>query len=863
MMFIASTKIELIVKFAVHIKRTYDNQQMKKTFLVLAALAAICINAHAQGLDASPKVLDILSRLTLEEKINLCHGTLGGFSGGAGAFSGVERLGIPLVLCTDGGRGPNATIGTTAFPTGLNQGATWNTEIIEKAGEVMGEETRALGRAVLLGPACNILRDPLGGRFFEYFTEDPYLNSEITVAVTKGIQSQGVAACAKSYACYNRERNRDFYMSVVDDRTMHEIYLPVFKAAVQKADLMTIMTAANGMNFDFVCDSRKMMTDILKDRWGFKGFSMTDWNQARSLEKTSFAGLEVSMPGGDNCNFGAPLLEAVKKGRVSEREIDEKVVRILGIYERLGYLDPSADRVGDARYNTPEHHEVAYETAKESIVLLKNQNKVLPWSNKVRKVLVTGPNADKRFNTLGMGGSSWVESTYETTVLKGLRDALGEANVTYISSDDLGGFTSIPTECLKPVDGVPGFQARHFVKGKDAPAVARTEKKVEFMWEMKSPDPSILVGDWRCSQFEAEIMPPVDGKYTFKFTANGGQAWVFDGFFGGAPMAIADAGRGTGTVTASVDLKKGVPFHLCVTYNKMIGDAALEILWETPQSSASDAKLAKLDRAARKADAVVFVGGLDHNLDTEGRDRVSLDFPAAQQTLINRLSALNKNFTVVLLNGSPVELGGWIDKVGSVVEAFYPGMEGGRAVADVLTGKVNPSGRLPFTWPKKYEDTPIHKLAWEDNDIVLFSDSLMVGYRYYDTRNVEPQFAFGHGLSYTTFEYSGLTATKTSEGKVKVNVTVTNTGKMDGKEVVQLYVKPLNPTVFRPVHELKAFSKVAIKAGESKDVEFILDGDAFSYYDVTIADWKVDHCRYEIEIAKDSRTIVQSTGIEL
>ena len=826
----------------------------KTTFLLLTLLTSAAISLKAQYPEASPRVLEVLSQMTLEEKVHLCHGdpTKGN------AFSGVERLGIPPVLCTDGGRGPNAMIGTTAFQCSVGQAATWNPEILEEAGKVIGEETRAIGRGILLGPSCNILRDPLGGRFFEYFTEDPYLNSRVTVALIKGIQSQGVAACAKHYACNNRENNRDFYMSIVDDRTMHEIYLPVFKAAVQEAGVMTIMTAANGMNYDFVCDSRKMMTDILKDRWGFKGFTMTDWNQARNLEKTSFAGLDVSMPGGENCNFGTPLLEAVKAGRIPESEIDQKVIRILGVYEKLGYLDPDADRVGDAKVGTDEHHKVSLETARESIVLLKNDGNVLPWSKKVKKVLVTGPNADKRFNTLGMGGSSWIESPYETTVLKGLQDALGAENVTYVSSDDLGGFTSIPSECIKEIDGQKGFRARHFKVGSDVPSAEKIEGKIEFMWEMRTPDASIPLGQWRNSTFEGYIIPPVDGKYTFKFTAGGGEAWIYDGMFGGAPMAIADTDRGTGTVTASVDLKKDVPFHLCIAYNKKVGDSALEVLWETPQSSASDAKLARLDRLAKKADAVIFVGGLDHNLDTEGRDRVSLDFPASQQVLINRLAPLNKNFCVVLLNGSPVELGGWLGNVSSVVEAFYPGMEGGKAVAEILTGKVNPSGRLPFTWPKKYEDTPINRLGWQDRDRIVFSDSLMVGYRYYDTRNVEPEFAFGYGLSYSTFEYSDLSVSKSSDGSVKVKVKVTNTGNMDGKDVVQVYVKPLNPSIFRPAHELKAFRKVSLKAGESADVEFVLGDDVFSFYDVTIADWKKDLCEYEIEIARDSRTIVTS-----
>ncbi len=821
----------------------------------------MCLRGTAQDTGAHDKTIkDILSRMTLEEKVSLCSGS------GVIDFKGVPRLGIPAVRLTDGPRGPHGD-SSTGFPCGVGLASSWNPSLMEEAGRVMGEETRAFGCSVLLGPACNILRDPVGGRFFEYYTEDPFLNSRITVPVVKGIQSADVAACLKHYACNNRESNRNFYFSVVDDRTLHEIYLPAYKAAVEEAGLWSIMTSANGVNYEYVSDSRKLLTDILKDRWGFDGVVITDWLQTRSTEKAAFAGLDISMPGGDNCGFAQPLLEAVRKGRVPESVIDEKVTRILRLYARVGALDGNADVVRGFRKDTPEHREVARRVAEEGMVLLKNEGGVLPLDpGKVRNILVTGPNATLHTCAWAMGGSSWMLSPDETTVLEGIKDVYGARKVTFLDFDDLGGFQEISPELLaKDGNGNPtSFNARYFIKGKEAPALTRAEKGINFMWEMRSPDEEkVPVDEWTEARFDFTVIPPADGKYTFRFTAGGGDVFALNGEWGGAPVAVVHAANaGHGTATGSVDLKKGIPYQLCVIYTKGKGDASLHIDWSTPQTEKAVLKWKELDKAARKADAVIFVGGLDMNLDTEGRDRSSLLFPALQQEVINYLAKRNKRTIVTLVNGSPLELDGWIDNVPAVLESWYGGIDGGTAVAGILSGRVNPSGRLTFTWPRKYEDTPIRRLASEDNDIINFTDSLMVGYRYYDTKGVEPMFPFGYGLSYTTFAYGDLAVT--ADGcRVKGSLTVSNTGKKDGKETVQVYVRPLTPSVFRPAHELKAFEKVEVPAGGRKEVSFELGPDAFSYYDVGSGDWRVDPGEYLIEVGYDSRHILLSEKVTI
>ncbi|BDI33095.1 hypothetical protein CCAX7_51460 [Capsulimonas corticalis] len=814
--------------------------------LLLAAVGALETPLNAEttppGSSALEKqVDDVLKQMTLEEKVSLCSGT-------GPSFRGVARLHIPDLQLTDGPRGPHGAGPTTAFPSGVMFGATWNPDLIQAAGKVMGEETRAGGQGILLGPGINIQRDPLGGRFFEYYTEDPYLNGHLATANVRGIQSEGVAACIKHYVCNNREDNRNNYMSMVDSRTLHEIYLPGFKAAVQDGHAWSVMTSANGVNGDFVSDSRVLLNGILKGEWGFDGMVLTDWLQTRSTEKAALAGLDVSMPGGV-CGFAAPLLEAVKAGRVPESVIDDKARRVLRVYARIGLLSDRTLTAG-ANCNTPAHQRVAREVAAQGIVLLKNSRHLLPLNPaRLKNVLVLGPSADKRFCVIGLGGSSWVQGPYEITPLAGIRRVMGD-KVQYLSTDDLGGFQPIPTDVMQPVNGAPGFQAKYFAQGGSEPAAQRVEPQVNFMWEMRSPDPKIPPAGFR-AQFIGRVIPKVTGTYTIRIAAKG-EAWLYVEAGGGAPVAVVNAAQGRPAATAVVEMQAGKPFDLRVDYTRQPGDAAVSLTWEPPSAPRS---WAAVDAAARKADAVIVVGGIDHSLDSEGRDRTNMHFPPVQQMLINRVARQNPRTVVVLINGSPLEVGGWLPNVSSLVEAWYPGMEGGNSIADVLFGRIDPSGRLPFSWPKRLEDSPSRLLGTQNNDEVDYKEGLMVGYRYYDTKHVDPQFPFGYGLSYTTFSFGPLHAIQ-HNGRVSLNVTVKNTGTRAGVETVQIYVRPLKPSVSRPVHELKAFQKISLKAGESRRVDFQLGPEAFSYFDPATNQWRVDPGSYEIQAGASSREIL-------
>ena len=529
-------------------------------------------------------------------------------------------------------------------------------------------------------------------------------------------------------------------------------------------------------------------------------------------------------------------------------------MRILRAYDRVGLLDPDADIARGYKRLTPEHIEVAREAAEEGIVLLKNDNGLLPLDpKKVRRILVTGPNATLRNCEYLMGGSCWVNSPDEVTILDGLRKSFGDKKIRFFDWAPLGGFQE-----LSDFISIKGMYS---VNGSDNPVLTREEDKINYMWEMRSPDPSIPVESWREARYELSFVAPADGKYSFRISAGGGDVILSEGWREYAPMAVlkaADAERGT--TSAIMDLEKGTKCVLGIRYTRGHGDASLHVEWSTPDSQADEKSWKLLEGEARKADVVLFVSGLDLNQDTEGADRRTLRFPELQREAILRLAKTNKNTVVALVNGSPLEIGDWLDKVPAVVECWYGGIEGGTAVANVLAGKVNPSGRLTFSWPRSYSETPIAKLGWENKDYIIYSDSLMVGYRYYDTVGSEPQFPFGYGLSYTTFEYEGLAVNEFAEG-FKGELTVSNTGARDGKEVVQVYVRPLAPSVSRPVHELKAFSKVEVPAGGKSKVEFTLGPDAFSYYDVHLGDWKVDPGRYLVEIGSDSRHILLSKEI--
>ena len=821
----------------------------KYWLMVLSILLATAQLQADLATNAEARINHLISQMTLEEKVAMC---LGAGVGGPN-LHGVPRLHIPDLVATDGPFGPHHG---TAFPCGVALGATWDPAILEQAASVMGAETRANGATMLLGPAVNIQRDPLGGRFFEYYTEDPFLNSRLTVAFVKGLQSQRVAACLKHFACNNRERNRNNYMSMVSPRALQEIYFPAFQAGVEEGGAWALMTAANGVNGEFVSDSHLLLTDTLKDQWGFDGLSRTDGLGTRSTVPAALAGLDVSIPFQPHSLFGQPLMAAVQDGQVPTSILDDKVRRVLRTMDRVGLLDGISPAQGGVM-DTSAHHDLSRQVAEDSLVLLKNENNTLPLDmSKIHKLIVVGPNADRRFCLVGLGGSSWQDPRYEITPLQGVRQMAGtNVAIQFFSSEELGGYELIPNSVLAEQNGRRGFSAKYFNPGEKLPALQRVEPDLNILWEMRSPEfGKVQVEGFRV-EFTARIIPPVSGTYALRVTAGAGSAWMFADPVGGAPLAVADSTRGIPTATASVQMTAGQPFFLRIQYTKTSGDAACRLEWSLPASAEQmQAAYAKLSAAAKSADAVLVFAGIDHSLDSEGSDRTSLEFPQLQTALIRQLARANPRTIVTLINGSPLELDPWLDQVPAVLEAWYPGMEGGSAIAAALFGQINPSGKLPFSWPKHLADSPAHALGTESNDHVNYLEDVFVGYRYFDTKNVATQFPFGFGLSYTTFAFDNLQVSRSGD-QVEVSFDVTNTGLRAGAEVAQIYTAPPPGEVIRPAHELKGFKKFSLLPGQKQTLKVTLPAMAFARFDESKNRWLIPPGTYAIQVGKSSREL--------
>ena len=668
------------------------------------------------------RVEDALSRMTLEEKVKILHAQ-SKFSS-----AGVPRLGIPDLWTTDGPHGIRPEVlwdewsqagwtndSCVAFPALTCLAATWSEEMSALYGKSIGEEARYREKDVLLGPGVNIYRTPLNGRNFEYMGEDPYLASRMVVPYIQEVQKNGVAVCVKHFALNNQESLRHQYDAIIDDRTLNEIYLPAFKAAVQEGGAWSIMGAYNLYKGQHLCHNQYILNDILKKDWGFDGAVISDWGGCHDTDQAITNGLDLEFgTWTDGLTMGAtngydayyladPYLERLRDGRASEEVLNEKVRRVL----RLNFRTAMRKDKPNGSLCSPEHYDAARRIADEGIVLLKNNDNVLPISRKAgSRILVVGENAVKMM-TVG-GGSSSLKVQREVLPLDGIRAAAGEG-VTV--------------------------------------------------------------------EFERGYVGDISGSYN-------------------------------GVVTGQ-DLSESR------SAEELIEDACLK---------------------AKDADAVIFIGGLNKasHQDCEDSDRFGLGLPYGQDAVIEALAKVNPRLAVVIVSGNAVAMP-WVDNVNAIVEAWYCGSQSGTALADIIFGDVNPSGKLPITFPVRLEDNGAHALGAYDpaSTEAHYSEGIFVGYRWAQKKDIKPLFAFGHGLSYTTFSYSEAEISRTmmsENGKVTVSVNVTNTGDREGKEIVQLYIGDDECSVERPVMELKAFRKVSIKPGETVRVSFPVNADMLKFY---------------------------------
>ena len=727
--------------------------QLISAFLSLAALWGVqtgsaaaqpAANAQPAYLDAGrpieERVEDALARMTLEEKVTLCHAQ-SKFSS-----AGVPRLGIPEMWMSDGPHGIRAeklwdewddagwtSDSCTAFPALTCLAATWNPTLADTYGQAIGEEARYRNKAVLLGPGVNIYRTPLNGRNFEYMGEDPFLASAMVVPYIQGVQRNGVAACVKHFAVNDQETDRFNVEVKIDDRTLHEIHLPAFKAAVHDGGVWAVMGSYSIYKGQHCCHNQYLLRDLLKRDWGFDGVVISDWGGTHDTREAALNGLDMEMGSWTNgltlswsnayneYFLADPFLELLRSKEIDEEIVNDKARRILRLMFRTT-MNP--DRPYGS-FATKEHALIGRKIAQEGIVLLKNQDNLLPLDPKQpRRILVVGENA-KKMMTLG-GGSSELKVKYEISPLQGIENYFSPASqVTYAE-----GYSSVPT------------QNRH-----------------------------------------ALLLEAVD--------------------------------------------------------------------------------------AARKADVVIFVGGLNknENQDCEGADRRSLNLPYGQDELIGELARVNRNLVAVIISGNAVAMP-WVNEVPAIVEAWYGGTEAGNAIASVLAGEVNPSGKLPFTFPVRLEDNPAIALdAYPgDGKQVEYKEGIFVGYRWNDRERIKPLFCFGHGLSYTTFEYGKVTAEGRQmgpDGTITVSVPVKNTGSRAGAEIVQLYVSDLKSSLPRPVKELKGFRKITLQPGQEQTVSFTIDRKALSFYDDTKQDWVAEPGAFEALVGASACDIRGKVAFEL
>ncbi len=748
---------------------------MKKTLLILAAaLTLACTQKSPQDRltvnDA--KINAIIAQMTLEEKVNMLHSKTNMSS------AGVERLGIADMNYADGPFGireegqPNGFMSAgwtldsaTFFPTGSALAATWSEDLAYKYGTGMGKEARLRGKDVILGPAVNIQRLPVGGRTYEYLSEDPILSAALALRYTEGCQDEGTAVCIKHFAVNNQETNRGSVDAQLDERTLREIYLKPFERAVVEGGAMSVMPAYNKVNGDYCSENEHLLNEILRGEWGFKGFTVSDWGGTHSTMGAMLHGLNVQMTGSNY--LGQPVIDSIATGALTEDLVDEKVRQILRV--RYAIEAVPADVANTVMTSQPECQNIALQVAEKSIVLLKNDG-ILPIKSDVRKIAVIGQNAVLKTQSGGMGAG--VKALYEVTPLEGIRRRAGDdIEVTY-------------------APGYKNFPGRR--------------------WGPAPSEPNPL---------EASA---IDEPANLEFLAD----------------AVA---------------------------------------------------------LAQESDLVIFFGGTNKSIETEGSDRKDIKLPCGQEELVQALYAANPNLATVLISGGPTDLQVLEKASPAIVQGWWNGTEGGTALAEVLFGDIAPSGKLPFTFPVKLEDSPAYalgnfpgsnaggdlftlmfrpdvmKMSREERQKLIdslpkpvseYTEGFYVGYRWFDTKEIKPMYAFGHGLSYVDFTYGPLKA-KAGKDAVKVNFTLKNEGTMEADEVVQLYVHRPDATVEWPAKELKAFQRVTLKAGETKTVKLEIPLKDLRYWNVEKNAWDLEHGTLQLLLGSASDDIRQNADVTI
>ncbi len=811
-------------------------------------------------LDLETRVNDLLQRLTIEEKADFLSGK------DMWHFEGIERLGVPSIQVTDCGHGVtvmfdeegNMVPKATCFPTGTCQAATWNKDVIEKMGAALGRETRSSGSSILLAPMVNIIRTPLNGRNFETFSEDPYLSGILATSYIQGVQSENVGCVIKHYTANNQQKDQNHLNVIVDKRTLQELYLPNFKIPIEQADPWGLMTAYNDLNGEQTSANKYILEDVLKGDWNYQGFVVSDWGDIKT-EESIFTELDIEMPGPGKYVTQENVLKAIQDKKLAEDKLDDKVKRILRALIRTKRLDYNKPEFA-YEFNSERHQNIAREVAEEGIVLLKNENHILPLNTKnIKKLAVIGPNAAQA--RLGGGGSASVTPFYSVSPLEGIKNLVGsDTEIVYEEGSGLSGNLQVISKNYLSYekDGkiYPGIKAEYFSNDslKGNPVLVDANDQVDFSWGWASPHAGVSSYHYSV-RWKGKLKAPVSGEYKIGISAaQCGFTMYINGKEAVSNLHMEDANTfeakyAAHTLHVPMNLKQGEELDIQIEFAKRHIRNYIRLEWEVP--GVDPVALAK--NAAKDADAVVFFAGLSNFYEGGGNDRTDITLPGDQDKLIQEIVKINPNTIVVLQNGSAVAMP-WVNEVKGIVEAYYPGQEGGNAIANILFGKVNPSGKLPESFPIKISDTPAYGNYPGVDRVVEYKEGIFVGYKYYDTKNVETLFPFGHGLSYTSFAYSNLKLEQEGD-KIIASLDLKNTGEVEGAEVVQLYVRDVESSEPRPYKELRNFEKLNLKPGESKHIEFTLSDEDLAYYSSKQDKWIVEKGEFEVLIGSSSKDI--------
>ena len=806
-----------------------------------------------------PNIKQLIKDLTLEEKIEL----LSGFD--AWQTNKIDRLGIPSIKMSDGPNGVrgdgNSGKSSACFPCAISIGSSWNLNLINTLGEELASEAKLKDVDVLLGPTINIHRHPLGGRHFECFSEDPFLTGKIAIEYVKGVQSKNIAACLKHFVGNDTEFERYTVSSNIDERTLREIYLLPFEMAIKEANAKVVMSAYNKLNNIYCSSHENLLIEILKDEWGFDGYVVSDWGAARDTVENAIGGLDLEMPGPAK-SWGKNLITAINDKAVPEDLINDKVKRILNVASFCKRFE-NPIRKPEMDNDSKLKRKLLKDAAQEGMVLLKNDG-ILPLKKDIKSIGIIGPNAEKA-QIIG-GGSATLVPYHESHPVSSFQNNFSEKTIVK-SAKGCHTYRYLP-EINKSLTKENGFLVEYFnVTDNKNDFISSKVLRGSKFWIFEGFAKDIIGTEDRPDifvKFSCTYVPDISGEHAFEIFAIGkskliiNNEEIIDNWTDPLP-GDAFFAHGSSSKRGASHLEKDKSYQIEIQYKFEGNFPAIYIGCQPPDI------INLLDEAlniAKEVDEVILLVGTNSDWETEGNDRVDFNLPGEQNTLIEKVLEINPNAIIVLNTGSPVNMP-WVNKAKSILQSWYAGQEYGDALFEILTGLVNPSGKLPTTFPKRIKDTPAYSCYPGENLQMSYDEKLLIGYKWYDRKKIEPLFHFGHGLSYTNFEYSNLRISNSHQNDFICSFDIENIGDVSGFEISQCYISFMNCDEDEPIKKLQGFDKTHINSGEIKKIEICLDSKSFSTWDIKNHQWEIKKGMFNILIGSSSNDIKLKDSINL